>query len=279
MKFADAARRFDNVRYVDAYTGSYCFTANQTKYNDSVRDSSTASRRLLNLEPGVQVPARRAVNNGDTALLIGRARTDRFFGRPVRVEHVVHEAPYLATVRTLGQECDATGGFTAYCGYTFAKLEAFEQQSSDLRALYTGYFSSNEPLVDNLIVTAAGRRFIVRGVSQGDAGFNDVTMEDLGDCLVSATVHTGTWNPLAETYGSGSTATTALKLRWQVLNHYGHREAPRRGPDSVVLCFPSLLSSIAAGTKVTLPDGEWMVSGVEVLGGAIVCQATHHGSS
>jgi hypothetical protein len=277
MRVANAAKAFDNMPCYDAYSGLPLFYGQMGLYDDNKRDSETSERRVISTAPSVTLPARRVVLAAGQHYILGTGYPDDFKGHTVRVSYVAHDAPHLATVRTLAELCLGQAGLSAYAGRVWFKNAAFTEQSSVLAPQHHIYFAQTEVVPDDAIITLETRILLVRMSTVGPAGTLVVQAEQLPlPVMESGTFVTGAYDPVTETYGIGNTAAPVVRMRWQALFQYRSKLAPTFGPEDVQLAVAKSLVTAKAGMRVTLSDGAWRLADVSDEGLVWLCRAVRH---
>jgi hypothetical protein len=277
MRLHAAANRFNQIECFDAYSDEFCFRAQLALYDDNKRDSETAERRVLSVDPDVEPPARRVVRAGSTYYIIGAAEIDWMYGRPIRKGLVAHEAVELAQVRTLGEICLNQPGFSAWAGRAWVKNMAYTEQSSRLTPQFHINFASTEPVADNHLVHFGNRLLIVRTMNWGPAGALITTCEQLPEPTIEdITVSGSAFDPLTGSMGSSTVAARAVRLRWQSLFQYLSSAAPVFGPEDMQVALAKSVVTAVPGMKLAMSDGSWQVASVVSAGDVWLCRVTRH---
>lgn len=277
MRLLAAARKFNNTPCLDAYTGDLAFYGQFALYDDNKRDSETAERRVLSVEDGTEVPARRVVEAAGSRWILGHANPDTFKGEIIRVGLVAHEATYLSSVRTLAQVCLGEPGVTAWCGRAWIKNAAFTEQSSNLAPLYNLHFASTEQVAEESVVSFEGDLLIARVTHSGPSG----TLIVLGERMPAPAVETVTidgsiYDPVNETWTGGTVSAQAVRARWQSLFKYRSSAAPSFGPEDIQVAFAKVVMTAKPGMKVTMSDGIWHIADAHDEGDVWLCRAVQH---
>lgn len=277
MRLAAAARAFDNLECLDAYTGYRLFYGQLGLYDDNKRDSETAERRVLSTEADIRLPTRGVIQAGGIRFILGHANTDFFRrGEPIRVSRPVHEAPELVRVRSLSQVVLDQQGFTAYAGRAWVKNNAFTEQSSALAPQHHIFFASCESIPDSSLLTFAGRLYVVRTKNVGAAGMLVTTCDELPEPSIEVgSIVSGGYDAVAESYSGSSTSIRILRMRWQSLFHYRNVAGPTFGPEDMQIALPKTVT-VVPGAKLTLSDGVWYIASAADEYGVWLCRATRH---
>lgn len=277
MQLTAAARAFDTMPCVDAYTGAHAFDGQLALYDDNKRDSVTTERRVISTAPDVTIPARRVVKAAGTQFIIGHGNPDWYRGSAIRMGYVAHEATDLAQVRTLAQACLDQAGFTAWAAREWIKSLAYSEQNSKLAPQYHIYFARTEPVLGQHLVTFGSGLHLVRTRHEGPSGTLVTLCDELAEPSIEMVSVAGTtWDPVAETMTGGPTSVRAVRARWQSLFGYRSNLAPKFGPDDMQVAFAKSALTARAGMRVTASDGAWVLQDALSEGDVWLCRATRH---
>jgi hypothetical protein len=277
MRIKEAARRFDNTPCSDAYSGSLSFMGQLALYDDSKRDNEVGERRVISTSPDITLPLRRVVAAAGLKFIIGKGSPDTYKGEVIRMGYTAHEATHLARVQTLGQACRDEAGFTAWAATAWIKNASDGQNSSDLTPEVNLHFAQDEPVTQSMVITMGTARYLARLARVAPAG----TLIVLADLMLepsidTASLTTGTWDPVTETMSGTSVSVRVLRARWQSLYEYRNSEAPKFGTSDLQVVVAKSLLTAQPGQKLTMSDGAWLVSAVADEGDVWICKATRH---
>lgn len=276
MDLQDVADFFNRMECLDAYTGGFLFYGQLALYDDNKRDSETAERRVISLNPALSLPPRRVVQAAGTKFILGHRNPDDF-GGVLRAGYVAQEAPYLSQVRTLGQICRNEVGTTAYAGSAWVKNAAFTEQSSKLVPQQHIYFAQDELILESMLVTLGPRLYVVRALNLGAGGMLVCTAEELpAPNIEVATVTNGPFDTLTETLAGTPTPVRLVRMRWQSLFRYGSNIAPSFGPDDAQVAIAKATMTVTAGALIVMSDGTWRVASALSEGDVWLCRVTRH---
>lgn len=273
MKLQNAALRFDRTQWYDGYTGEPVFLGQLGLYDDTKRDSETAERRVLSLSDEAIIPARRVVMAAGRRYIVGHANPDHYKDAVVRIGYVVHEATELSNVRTLGQACRGEAGFSAWAGRAWIKNLSFSEQDSHLAPQHHFHFATNEPLLDQQILTFESRLYLARTMNRGAGGTLIVLADEMPEpCIESATA-TALTDRVNDTYGPVGAAFTVLRMRWQSLFRYQNHLAPKFSPGDIQVAISKTALTAVAGMRLALSDGSWQLADALSEGDVWLCRA------
>ncbi len=278
MRLRDVARAFNKTACYDAYTGDLAFHAQLGLYDDTKRDSETAERRVLSVDPDVVVPDRRVIEFDGIKFIVGHGNLDTYRGSPLRMGYVVHEASDLATVQTLAQFCTNTPGVSAWAARTWVKNLGYSEQDSKLITFHHVHLASTEVADVSYILTLGATRYIVRTTDRGAAGTLILFCDEMPEPSVEtgSVVH-GSYNPTTDAMTTTTASTRVVRVRWQSLFDYQTTKADKFGPGDQQLVVAQAAVPAPVGAKVTLSDGVWHILSADPYGAVWLCHAVRHG--
>lgn len=269
LTLADASRYFDRTPITDPYTNALLFYAQIDPYQDAVRDSATAYRRVMSVAPGIPMPAGRLVKILGSIWIVGDSETD---GMSVahREKYVIHPAPTLLGVRTLSGFVNAGAATAAWGDMVWLKDAKEESSSSRTNPMYTAYLPTSVALAEYDVVTVGAIGYLVGPPHDQASGVLSATCAKLEYAPVNATLATRVYAPVQGLYTSSvDTTVKCLRVRWQSLYLYGSQGDAKYQEGDCSLVFPAG-TVLATKDRVTLAGQVWNVLAVETLGGAVV---------
>lgn len=278
MRLYRAARAFDLMPCVDAYTGKPAFMGQLGLYDDSKRDSEAAERRIISTAPDVTLPARRVVEAAGTRFILGRSNPDSYRGEVIRLGWVAHEATERVYIRSLQQACRGIGGTLAWAGFAWGKNLADNEQSSDLFPQFRIYLSQSEKLSQGQVIVAPSGVYVVRQQHLGPSGMLIGLIDRMPElCITTATLRIRTLDKVTEAASDVVVNTQVFRARWQSLYEYQSTMAPKFGPMDLQIAIDKAAATVAVGTRVEMIDGTWVLDSVASEEGVWLCRAVRHG--
>lgn len=278
MRLHDAATHFNSMPCNDGYTGTFLYTGQLNLYDDSRRDSESAERRIIELAPDLVLPARQVIEAHGVRFIMGHGFIDSALGRIIRRKVIAHEATHLATYASLQKVCENTAGTSAWMGKAWVKDSKEIDESSDMVGVSHLHLALAEtPAVTNIVVYG-GTYHIVRKVTQGVAGTNILTCDEVPEPSVeTATLKNGTWDPINETMATTNTSVRVLRLRWQSLFEYRDAVSPTFKPEDQQVVIAKSAATPNLGAIIVLSDGDFQIDSVMSETGVWVCKVARHG--
>lgn len=261
MKLERAARRFDRTELLDGYNGTLLGRGQLPPFDDAKRDAEVSERRTLSVSPGFAFPSHGVVQAAGVRYIVGRGVPDQFLGGTIREGHVIHGAPFLAEIRTLGQLCLAQPGRSAWANRAWVKYMAFTEQDSTLPRQSHIALSKSEQVPPGAAITLDGQNYIVRASDVGAAGIRTLLADDLPD-PVQAELVRGTYNRVTETRTETRTPVSIMLMRWQSMFAYQTLDSPDFGPGDELLVVPKSQATPAVGEHFEVSGRKWGIKSV-----------------
>lgn len=258
MKLTSAAKYFDKLAVIDAYSDEQAMLGQMDLYDDSQRDGLTTVRRILSVAPGLDMPSRHAVKLGSDVYLVSHLPAyDYFQSSPIRSKFIVHRADGLAEIVTVLQELTNVNGTAAYAALLWLKGGKEVDESSEMTNILTAYFAKGESVQVGDLVYLDGAWYFVKDSYITASGFQAATIDQL-DMPNFEMVGYGarTYNPVTDAYSVVSTNVKALYMRWQSKFEYmSPATAKYVEGDDVVLVAAAAVVAPKTGDRVTLSFG------------------------
>lgn len=271
LTLAAASRYFDRTPILDPFTDDLLFYAQIDPYQDAVRDSATAYRRILSVAPGVVMPTSRLVKILGSVWIVGDSETDGL-AEAHRVKYVLHPAPTLLSLRSLNGYVTGAVATVSWGEMVWYKDGKDESTSSRLVPMYSAYLPTPTPLSEYDIIQVGTSGYLVGPPHTNSSGISSATCVKLEHVPVDATLASRVYSPVTGGYtASVPTTVRCLRVRWQSLYLYGSQGDAKFQEGDCSLVMPA---GTVLGTKdtLTLAGQAWSILAVETLGGATVAQ-------
>lgn len=278
MKLADAARFFDRLVCADAYDPASTFLGQLDLFDDSRRDGTTVTRRVLSTAPDTVMPARGVITAQGATWLVGQDQPDTFGDRVIRRKFILHDAQALAVRRTPGQLLTGAAGVSAYAARSWIKAQKEIEISSRLFNLYHVFFTASESVAVGSVIEMMGVRHFVRNIFAADSGLQVAQCDELpAGCVQAGTYRSqlASYNPVTDVMTGTDIALNVLKVRWQVDFDYDNQAAETYSRGDAQIFVAKSAVTAQAGDRVTLADGAWLIEGVDDTGDAWSCHVRH----
>ena len=278
MRIHAAAVRFNKMPCNDGYSGTFLFNGQILLYDDSRRDSEGGERRIIELAPDLTPPSRRVIEAHGTRYIMGHGFDDSMLGRVIRRKYIAHEATHLATFYTLQQLCQNTAGTSAWAARAWVKDSKEIDESSDMIGVNHIHMAPSEAVAVTNIVRFDNAYHIVRKSNKGAAGTLILACDEVPEpAIETASLKTGSYDPINEVMSTSTTSVRVLRLRWQSLFEYRDAIAPTFDPEDLQVVVAKSVATPAIGATFTLSDGDFQVDSLLDRPGVWVCKVSRHG--
>ena len=258
MKLHSAATYFDRMECVDAYTLDSLFNGQFDLFDDSKRDGSTVTRRIMATKAGPTLPDRGVISVGEEVYILGKNHKDWFDREVIREKFVIFPVVELVTFGTEEQAL-LDSGSTAYGGRVWVKNLKEAESTSEKFPVYNIYLSITESVNVNQLVFVENRWHRVLSVFESAAGFLTLESAELDAGAVTSvtlTPRTGqtAYNPATDSYTAGTPVVlAALVERPQTFYDYESEAAPKSEPGDIKATFlKSEITTVTVGSRFPL---------------------------
>lgn len=272
MRLVNASRYFDDVVIRDAYTNVFLFKGQVAAYIDSQVDGTISRRRTISLASNLVLPTRRALEYGSEIWLVGDGIKDHLQNVALRTSYATKKCDALYTIRTPGNACLNTGGTAAYGQADYLKSTVNAVTESEYSAQYDISFSSSEAIARGYILSNGSVYYHIRGVHTLLEGFQVAESDILEAAFVTAVfTEVGTYDPITDTYGSGTATTTGLLMDMVKLYEFRTALDPENHKGDKTLLVASSAVTPKVGQSVSA-QGSWRIMSVLPYQDAWYCQ-------
>jgi len=268
LTLAQASSYFDRTPILSV-TGAHLFYGQVEPYQDSMRDSATAYRRVLSVAPGTVIPSSRLVKILGSIWVVGDSEVDGM-SEAFREKYVLHPAPTQLLVNRLSAHVSGTTPAAAWGDMVWFKDGKEEAQSSRAVPVYSVYASLAADIREYDIIKVGAQGYLVGHPHTMASGVLSATCVHLEFAVASATLGTRTYDPVQGKYtATVTTSVPCQRIRWQSLYLFDSQASAKyqEGDCSLVLPAGTVL---ATKDTVTLDSVLWNVLSVDTLGGAVV---------
>lgn len=267
LTLAEASCFFDLTPVLDPTTSGVLFYAQLDLYDDAKRDSATAYRRVMSVQPGTTIPASRVISVLGRRWLVGTLETDGL-ATAHRDKYVLHPANDSVNVSRLPGFLSATVASTVWGDIEWVKDAKAEAVTSSLVPMYTAYLPSSTDVREYDVVWSGTLACIVEAVRHAPSGVTTALCRSLLEPVVTATLNTRTYDPVVGDYtASVPTPVSCLKLPREGLYLYDSQGSARNKEGDVTLVLPAS-TAVATKDTLTLGSAAWGVLSVQSVGGA-----------
>lgn len=273
MKLKRVAAYFNRTRCADAYTGDFLFKGQLDVYTEGVRDGVTIQRRVLELEPELQIPSRRCVSFGRENWIIGARNVDMFMGDEIRNKYAIQRAEGLAKVTTLAQALDVVPtSQEMFASPIWVRTSKEVAEDSEEFNQLNIYVAQVENVGIRSLVELANRVYIVKESYLSTAGFTALVVEMLDEPVhTQLQVETLRLDPFTQQPLPGGTY-PCVHLRWQAAFRYLSQMTPtfERGDEQFVV---PAHAEVPPGSAIKVGANRYRVVGTQDQDGVLYVHA------
>jgi hypothetical protein len=274
MRMAALARHFDREQAFDGYTDAPVFKCQYSSFDDSAGDGSTNRRRGMSTAPTAVVPARGVIRLADQRWIVGSPTDDSFLGEAQRKNYNLKRATDLLAILTPLQACQAATGVPAWMQRHYFKDVSNALSDSDYDTFWNVFVALTEPVARGTFLRRAdGTLHRVRNAYPVAEGFLVAQTDQLdADARQAAVFQTGTYDPVADAFTAGTTATNVVQLDPTKFYHFRMpAESPVRAGDRMVVVPDTI--AVKPGIEFSMQGEQWRVEMAEAATGVFMCLA------
>lgn len=263
MKLKNAAKYFDTDSVYDAYSGDYLFKAQFSTFEGASPDGSFHRRRTVSVAPEVVAAPRRVVTVQGTTWIMGELIAEGFRDKPIRKSSSAKEVTGLYDLLTPGQAAlrEPTGIKQLYGHANYLKDTVNSLTDSAYDPQYEVTFAFPEVIQAGNFLRSLEHFLHIRTVQFANEGYWIATADEIAaaptqnSCEV-AVVLSGTFNPVTESYGVG-TSTTGILLDMYKLYNFNTQADPRNQAGDMSLLVAKTAITPLAGQTLEVAGEEW----------------------
>ena len=263
MKLKNAAKYFDTDSVYDAYSGDYLFKAQFSTFEGASPDGSFHRRRTVSVAPEVVAAPRRVVTVQGTTWIMGELIAEGFRVKPIRKSSSAKEVTGLYDLLTPGQAAlrEPAGIKQLYGHANYLKDTVNSLTDSAYDPQYEVTFAFPEVIQAGNFLRSLEHFLHIRTVQFANEGYWIATADEIAaaptqnSCEV-AVVLAGTFNPITESYGVG-TSTTGILLDMYKLYNFNTQADPRNQAGDMGLLVAKTAITPLAGQTLEVAGEEW----------------------
>ena len=210
----DVANHFDDIAVTDGYTGASLFKAQFSTFNGASPDGSTSQRRVISMAPGLTLPLRGAITALEETSLVGLGTKDGIYGEAIRQSFWTKRITDTFEKLTPGEAALGTAGTSLYGHKSYLKDTVNSVTNSEYDPFWEIYFTPYENVSKGDFLKVGALYYRVRSAHLGVSGFTVAASDELdAGARVSVTfTGTGAYDPVSDTYATGTTTVYGLML-------------------------------------------------------------------
>lgn len=208
MDIFDAARFFDDMAVVDAYTNAPLFTCGMDQDGGTESDGAASWRRTCSASR-IVIPSRGVVRIGGEVFIAGRITRNYFDNQVIREHLLLHPSDGLFTIGPARQFIEASPGMRQFHGALAVRKQTKEAgESSQLFNVYDIYTSLTENAARDVIIRDPNNVFYrVQNSELQTGNYRTIYASELGPSAllqVTYTPSSGVYNPITDITGTGA---------------------------------------------------------------------------
>jgi hypothetical protein len=213
MKLKNAARYFDTCPVFDAYTGSLLFKIQTSTFLESSAEGSTAARRVISLDPTLNVPEHSCILALDQIWIAGASNPDEWEGTAIRKAYWTKLATDSFTVLTPGQAALSSTGLQVFGSKKYLRDNLNGATDAELDPVWEISLSKSVQASRGFFLKSANTLYRVR-VEYADVDGFKTCQSDEVDEPVTQTLFTSSkvYDPVKDEYAPSHVSTTAITL-------------------------------------------------------------------
>lgn len=213
MRLKSAAKFFDTCPVYDAYTGALLFKVQTSTFLESSKEGSTAARRVISLEPSLNVPAHNCILANDQLLVVGASNPDEWQGSAIRKAYWTKLVTDNFSLLTPGQAALQSVGSPLFGSKAFLKVSVNTQTDAEYDPYWAISVSKNSTVSRGYFLKSANTLYRVRANYVDLDGFMTCEADevDVQSTYVSFST-TNNYNPVSDSYQAGIVTTTGILL-------------------------------------------------------------------
>ena len=213
MQLKKASRFFDTCPVYDAYSGAALFKIQTSTFLESSAEGSTAARRVISLDPALNVPAHSCILALGQIWITGASNPDEWNGSVIRKAYWTKLATDSMTLLTPGQAASTQAGQAIFGSKAYLRDALNGGTDSQLDPVWDISLSANATAPRGYFLKSANTLYRVRVSYQDVDGFRTCQSDEVDEQVTNVTFTTSpTYNPVTDSYDPVYTATAAVTL-------------------------------------------------------------------
>lgn len=264
MDLKDASNFFDDDPVYDGYTGTFLWNAQVSSFNDSHSDGATNRRRVMSTAPGLAMPARAVIQLYGDRWLSGPSTPDGFQGEVTRQNFNMKRATDFMALLTPGEALSGAAGTSAWVHKFYFKDDVNPLTTAEIDTFWNIFIAPGEPAAKGTFMKdASGRFYRVRNDYLPVEGLRVCQSDSLDvGCRVAATFGTGAYDPIADSYGAATSATTVIAVETPKFYRFRFMSDPALQKGDMAVFVPSTVATKQGGL-FTMSGKQWRVMTIQ----------------
>jgi hypothetical protein len=213
MKLKQVSRFFDTCPVYDAYSGATLFKIQTSTFLESSAEGSTAARRVISLDPSLNVPAHSCILALGQIWIAGASNPDEWKGSAIRKAYWTKLATDNFNLLSPGQAALSSTGQAIFGSKAYLRDALNGGTDSQLDPVWDISLSADSTAQRGYFLKSANTLYRVRVSYQDVDGFRTCQSDEVDEPVTNVTFTTNsTYNPVSDSYDPTYIATTAVTL-------------------------------------------------------------------
>jgi len=258
MKLKQASRFFDTCPIYDAYSGAALFKIQTSTFLESSAEGSTAARRIISLDPSLNVPAHSCILALDQIWITGASNPDEWGGSAIRKAYWTRLATDSLTLLTPGQAAMSLAGQAVFGSKSYLRESLNSPTDAQLDPVWDISLSASLAVPRGYFLKSANTLFRVRVSYQDLDGFRTCQSDEVDEQAVNVNfTNSSAYNPVTDTYTPVYIGTTAIALDY--IKTYVKTAATDVKSEAGDLCLivSKSVTNVATGQNLDISSGKF----------------------
>lgn len=258
------ASHFDDIPVTDGYSGAALFNAQFNPLSQVGSGGAILEHRVINIAPGLSIPSRRVIVALGEMSLVGSGIVEGIYGVAIRQEFWMRKITDSFTKLTPGAAALDSAGTAFYGQKTYFRATNSAQTSSEYDPLWNIYCNPGEGIAEGQFLKVGSLYYRVRNAYLDLAGYTVAESDELDSgARVSVTFNTtGAYNPVTDTYASGTTTVYGILMdRYKWYDLLTPSDKPTLAGDMTLVVATSSVTPVV-GKTVTIASRAWQILNV-----------------
>lgn len=201
MKLKNVARYFDTCPVYDAYTGALLFKIQTSTFLESSAEGSTAARRVVSLDPTLNVPAHSCILALEQIWITGASNPDEWKGSAIRKAYWTKLATDNFTLLTPAQAASNTAGTPLFGSKKFLRDSLNGATDAELDPVWDISVSKSATAGRGYFLKSGSTLYRVRMEYDDVDGFKTCQSDEVDEPVTAVSfTTTSAYNPVTDSY-------------------------------------------------------------------------------
>lgn len=257
MKLKQVSRYFDTCPVYDAYTGNLLFKIQTSTFLESAAEGSTAARRVVSLDPTLNVPPHSCILALDQIWITGASNPDEWKGDAIRKAYWTKLATDNLALLTPGQACLKQVGVPVFGSKQFLRDSLNGATDAELDPVWDISLSKSVLALRGYFLKSANTLYRVRVAYDDLDGFKTCQSDEVDEPVTQISFRsTAVYNPVKDTYDPTYVSTTGILLDYPKSYVKIAETSPKPLQGDLNLVVAKAMVSPATGLELQVHEGK-----------------------